>query len=329
MSDKIGTASESAVGPEEIARLREIEHMAWHVMDDSAEHPDGAVILDGLSEDFRKLIELLPEGHPEYEISVPQVSGQTASVESSRLDARNGAQPAAAEIVARSAKTLGETPRTDAEHKRRVETPGDWVNHFSGMADFARQIERELADLAKEHAKLLVSRINLDESEHGPSRDISAPSPLTRPPIAAIPISAAKPEEGLIVNVFLNASHMTMPNCWTVAYWDGVWRSPEHHMPMSGADHITHWHMLPAAPSQSSQLPLRDGVIDECIKLIDKKGQALTNEYCHGDAGPDGYTWTNKEAEWQVILLGELMDEFRALKTIAPSATPLPPEGKS
>ena len=58
----------------------------------------------------------------------------------------------------------------------------------------------------------------------------------------------------------------------------------------------------------------RDAIIEECVKVIDRKGQDLTNEYCHGDAGPDGYTWTNKEAEWQVILLGELIDEFRALK---------------
>ena len=69
-------------------------------------------------------------------------------------------------------------------------------------------------------------------------------------------------------------------------------------------------------------LPSRDDVIEECVKVIDRKGQALTNEYCHGDAGPDGYTWTNKEAEWQVILLGELADEFRALKGTQDSPMP-------
>lgn len=58
--------------------------------------------------------------------------------------------------------------------------------------------------------------------------------------------------------------------------------------------------------------------VEECAKLIDRKGQDLTNEYCHGDAGPDGYTWTNKEAEWQVILLDELLEEMRALKPREP-----------
>lgn len=52
--------------PEEkdIARLREIEHMAWHVLEDSGEQPDGMVHIDGLSDDFRKLVTLLPEDHP-------------------------------------------------------------------------------------------------------------------------------------------------------------------------------------------------------------------------------------------------------------------------
>lgn len=64
----------------------------------------------------------------------------------------------------------------------------------------------------------------------------------------------------------------------------------------------------------------RDEIIEELAKIIDRKGKSLTEEYCHGDAGPDGYTWTNKEAEWQVILLGELVEEFRALKIAAPQA---------
>jgi len=46
------------------ARLKEIEHLAWHVLDDSCEHPDGQITLDGLSDDFRKLVKLLPEDHP-------------------------------------------------------------------------------------------------------------------------------------------------------------------------------------------------------------------------------------------------------------------------
>ena len=76
------------------------------------------------------------------------------------------------------------------------------------------------------------------------------------------------------------------------------------------------------AATSASENDARTAAIEECVKVIDRKGQALTNEYCHGDAGPDGYTWTNKEAEWQVILLGELADEFRALKGTQDSPMP-------
>jgi hypothetical protein len=61
--------------------------------------------------------------------------------------------------------------------------------------------------------------------------------------------ATTKPEEGRIVLVFLNGAHPTMPECSTVAYWDGEWRSPEHHMPMTDAKHITHWHPLPGRPN--------------------------------------------------------------------------------
>ena len=50
---------------------------------------------------------------------------------------------------------------------------------------------------------------------------------------------------------------------------------------------------------------------EDAAKIVERKARALTEEYCHGDGGPDGYTWTNKEAEWQVILLEELAEEFR------------------
>lgn len=66
------------------------------------------------------------------------------------------------------------------------------------------------------------------------------------------------------------------------------------------------------AVARTAARSARSMAIEDCAKIIDRKGQALTDEYCHGDAGPDGYTWTNKEAEWQVILLGELADEMRA-----------------
>lgn len=53
---------------------------------------------------------------------------------------------------------------------------------------------------------------------------------------------------------------------------------------------------------------------EDAAKIIERKARALTEEYCHGDAGPGGYVWTNKEAEWQVILLEELAEEIRNAK---------------
>jgi hypothetical protein len=50
---------------------------------------------------------------------------------------------------------------------------------------------------------------------------------------------------------------------------------------------------------------------EDAAKIVERKAKALTDEYCHGDTGPGGYTWSNKEAEWQVILLEELAEEFR------------------
>ena len=50
---------------------------------------------------------------------------------------------------------------------------------------------------------------------------------------------------------------------------------------------------------------------EDAAKIVERKARALTEEYCHGDSGPGGYTWTDKEAEWQVILLEELAEEFR------------------
>jgi hypothetical protein len=50
---------------------------------------------------------------------------------------------------------------------------------------------------------------------------------------------------------------------------------------------------------------------EDMAKLIERKAKALTEEYCHGDAGPGGYVWSNKGAEWQVLLLEELAEEIR------------------
>ena len=55
----------SSVSAEELKRLREIEHMAWHVLDDSAEDAQTGDVSITPSEDYFKLCELLPEAHPE------------------------------------------------------------------------------------------------------------------------------------------------------------------------------------------------------------------------------------------------------------------------
>lgn len=55
---------------------------------------------------------------------------------------------------------------------------------------------------------------------------------------------------------------------------------------------------------------------EDAAKIVERKAKALTEEYCHGDSGPGGYVWSNKEAEWQVILLEELAEEFRDVKRV-------------
>lgn len=52
----------------DIERLREIEHLAWHVMDASEENAQtGEVTITPMREDYDRLSELLPEGHPDIE----------------------------------------------------------------------------------------------------------------------------------------------------------------------------------------------------------------------------------------------------------------------
>lgn len=73
----------------------------------------------------------------------------------------------------------------------------------------------------------------------------------------------------------------------------------------------TPFYAAPEAPKSATGFSREDAA-----KLVERKARALTDEYCHGDGGPDGYTWTNKEAEWQVILLEELAEEFRNAKRV-------------
>lgn len=60
---------------------------------------------------------------------------------------------------------------------------------------------------------------------------------------------------------------------------------------------------------------------EDAAKIVERKSQALAddphNGYVEGDT--NAFIWTNKEAEWQSILLDELAEEFRA--AIVPSAS--------
>lgn len=60
-----GCAVRAAIQQEpnaEIARLREIEHRVWHLLDDSEQRDDEIVCMRG--EDYAELCKLLPEDHP-------------------------------------------------------------------------------------------------------------------------------------------------------------------------------------------------------------------------------------------------------------------------
>ena len=47
-------------------RLREIEHLAWHLLDDSEENAQtGEITIHPLRDDYDKLSALLPEDHPD------------------------------------------------------------------------------------------------------------------------------------------------------------------------------------------------------------------------------------------------------------------------
>lgn len=48
----------------ELARLHDIEHYCWHVLDDSEEDAQTGVISFEQTDDYKRLSEALPEGHP-------------------------------------------------------------------------------------------------------------------------------------------------------------------------------------------------------------------------------------------------------------------------
>jgi hypothetical protein len=55
-----------SIDEKELARLREIEHLAWHLMDDSEEDATtGEITIRPTREDYHALSKLLPEDHPQ------------------------------------------------------------------------------------------------------------------------------------------------------------------------------------------------------------------------------------------------------------------------
>lgn len=53
------------ISSKELNRLREIEHIAWHLLDDSEEDSQtGQVTIRPMQEDWNKLSNLLSEKHP-------------------------------------------------------------------------------------------------------------------------------------------------------------------------------------------------------------------------------------------------------------------------
>lgn len=72
MSPEANNGSAPLVTFEELSRLREIEHLAWHMMDDSEENGGtGQVTITPMREDYEKLAALLPEDHPPEWLPAP------------------------------------------------------------------------------------------------------------------------------------------------------------------------------------------------------------------------------------------------------------------
>lgn len=59
----VSAVSATPCSAAELKRLREIEHMVWHVLDDSEEDVMGNISIRQ-SDDYLKLSDLLPEEHP-------------------------------------------------------------------------------------------------------------------------------------------------------------------------------------------------------------------------------------------------------------------------
>lgn len=63
-ADEIDRLLRSAVATDvELKRLREIEHHAWHLLDDSAEDENGEISVT--KDNYARLVKLLPDEHPD------------------------------------------------------------------------------------------------------------------------------------------------------------------------------------------------------------------------------------------------------------------------
>jgi hypothetical protein len=88
----------------EVRRLREIEHAAWHLLDNSADDIDGAITI--VRADLEALSKLLPEGHPEHDEAIKLtfrpllVSGMLADTTDGPVILIDSEQPEAEQRVA-------------------------------------------------------------------------------------------------------------------------------------------------------------------------------------------------------------------------------------
>ena len=64
LAGRIADAASSAIAPFELKRLREVEHMAWHVLEDSEENATTGGISIQPNDDYFALCALLPDEHP-------------------------------------------------------------------------------------------------------------------------------------------------------------------------------------------------------------------------------------------------------------------------
>lgn len=85
------TAPQPQAAGEELARLREIEHRVWHLLDASCEDSVGTELtidLEVAGDDYQKLLDLMPEAHPAAPSSPAAANESPVDSHSSGADAR-------------------------------------------------------------------------------------------------------------------------------------------------------------------------------------------------------------------------------------------------